>query len=78
MTRIATALTADKTTRVSIFREASHAGRRIYIVDFVHMLQRDADRRSCTWAVANTEVEAREAANACYARWNGTQRMVAA
>ncbi len=76
--RIATALTADNSTRVSIFREVSHTGRTIYVVDFVHMVKRDADRRSVTWKVEYTEAAARVAANACYAKWNGTREMIAA
>ncbi|GAA2230114.1 hypothetical protein N1031_06835 [Herbiconiux moechotypicola] len=73
---IATALTADSSTRVSIFRKVAYTGKTIYIVDFVHMLKRDADRRSVTWKVERTEAAAREAANACFARWNGTMRMI--
>lgn len=77
-TQIATAITADNGTRVSIWREKAYTGRIVYIVDFVHMLKRDADRRSMTWKVAHTEAEAREAANACFARWNGARQMLAA
>lgn len=76
--RIATALTADNQTRVSIFREVSHTGRTVFVVDYVHMVKRDADRRSATWKVEYTEAAAREAANACIARWNGTREMIAA
>ncbi len=74
--RIATALTADGQTRVSIFREVAHTGRTVYIVDFVHMVKRAADRRSVTWKTEYTEAAARKAANACFARWNGTQRII--
>ena len=76
--RVATALTADKSTQVNIWREVAHTGRVVYIVDFVHMVKRDADRRSMTWKVTHTEEAARVAANECWQRWNGTQVMIAA
>ncbi|MCJ1709257.1 hypothetical protein [Microbacterium sp. VKM Ac-2923] len=76
--RIATVLTADNSTRVSIFREVNHAGRTIFIVDFVHMVKRDADRRSTTWKVEFTEAAARKAANECFAKWNGSREMLVA
>ena len=38
--------------------------------------KRAADRRSVTWKTEYTEAAARKAANACFARWNGTQRII--
>lgn len=76
--RIATALTSDGTTRISIFREIAHTGRTIFVVDFVHMLKRDADRRSVTWKTERTEEAARAAANDCWEHWNGTREMIVA
>ncbi|RRJ85919.1 hypothetical protein EG850_11070 [Gulosibacter macacae] len=76
--RIATATTADNATQINIWQETSYTGKTIYIVDFVHLLRRASDRRSMTWATKFTEKAAREAANACWARWNGNRGMIAA
>ena len=76
--KIATATTKDNGTQVTIWKETAYAGRTVYIVDFVHILNRAADRRSMTWATKFTEDEAREAASECFAKWNGTRQMLAA
>ena len=77
-TKIATATTKDNGTQVTIWKETAYTGRTVFIVDFVHMVKRAADRRSMTWATKFTEAEARQAANECFAKWNGTQLMLAA
>ncbi|KAA9104996.1 hypothetical protein [Microbacterium rhizomatis] len=76
--RIATATTADTSTRVDIYREVAYTGRTIFTVEYTHLVKRAAERRRMTWKTEFTEAAARKAANECFAKWNGTREMLVA